>query len=120
DIDTRLPRSRCDLEADPAGAYHHDAADLVEDLPQPQRVRQFAQVVDARQVGSGDLKPARPCACGQGEFGEGDLAVCQRYRAAVEIHAGDRAAEHEVDRVVRVPLFRVDQCRVGLGGSHED
>lgn len=85
------------------------AAEGGEDLPQPVGVGEAAQMVDAREVGAGDVEAAGFGAGGQEQFvvAHGG-AVAEVDAAGVAVDAGDGLAEVELDPVLGVPGGVVD------------
>src|SRR5581483_1946608 len=93
------------LQADPAGADHHDPAGAGEGRLQLVGVTGGAQVVHPGLVRTGNLQAARQRTGGEQELGVFDPAAVGEYhlvRAAIDRR--DRRAEPQVDVVLPVPV----------------
>lgn len=114
-----------DLQTDPAAAGDDEmavvAAEGGEDVAQPVGVGEPAQMVDAGEVGAGDVETARFGAGGQEQFvvAHGG-AVAEVDAAGVAVDPGDRLAEVELHVVPGVPGGLVDEDAVAFLLTEEE
>lgn len=115
---------RGDFEADPAGARDHQVAvvpaEAGEDLTEPVGVGEPAQVVDAGELGAGDVEAARLGAGGEEQLVVADDgAVAEADGAGLTVYGGDGLPEVQFDVVRRVPGGLVDEDAVAFLGARE-
>lgn len=110
---------RRDLQADPAPTRDDEPAVVAaqdgEHLAQPVGVGEAAQMVDAGQVGAGDVEAARLGAGGEQEFVVvEDGALAQPYGLGIAVDGDDGLAEVQFDVGLGVPGGFMDEDAVAL------
>jgi hypothetical protein len=113
-----------DLQADPARADQQQPSVLpaqgLQGGPQPLRVVQLAQVVDAAQFSPGDVQRARGGAGGEQQPVVGQHGpVAEVQRAGLPVQPGGRGADPQFDLVLGVPGRLVHE-EVGAGGGRRE
>ena len=113
DLGAHLSSGRGDLRADPTGSNHRHATGGANGVAEPDRIADRAEVVDAGEIGSGDVEVAR---LGAGRHDSGRerqvLVAVEEEVASVGVEGFDGASRQQLDVVGRIEALVVDACRL--------